>query len=89
VRNSAIMQASLVEHITPLRQAVRDYAHQLSLASFGRRAALAQIVTALAEAVAFIDNFKLMMFVPFLAIPLVILVQGPRRALGNEGPASG
>jgi len=32
-------------------------------------------VTAQAEAVAFIDNFKLMMFVSFLAIPLVVLVR--------------
>jgi DHA2 family multidrug resistance protein len=68
---------------------VRDYAHHLSLATFGGRAALAQIVTAQAEAVAFIDNFKLMMFVSFLAIPLVVLVRSPRRPLGNEGPAPG
>jgi len=89
VRNSAITQAALVEHITPYRQVVRDYAHHLSLATFGGRAALAQIVTAQAEAVAFIDNFKLMMFVSFLAIPLVVLVRSPRRPLGNEGPAPG
>jgi DHA2 family multidrug resistance protein len=44
-------------------------------------------VTAQAEAVAFIDNFKLMMFVSFLAIPLVLLVQRPRRPRGNEAPA--
>src|SRR3982074_1020806 len=89
VRNSAITQAALVEHITPYRQVVRDYAHHLSLATFGGRAALAQIVTAQAEAVAFIDNFKLMMFVSFLAIPLVVLVRSPRRPPGNEGPALG
>jgi DHA2 family multidrug resistance protein len=89
VRNSAITQAALVEHITPYRQVVRDYAHHLSLATFGGRAALTQIVTAQAESVAFIDNFKLMMFVSFLAIPLVVLVRSPRRPLGNEGPAPG
>ena len=44
-------------------------------------------VTAQAEAVAFIDNFKLMMFVSFLAIPLVILVQRPRRTAGRAAPA--
>jgi DHA2 family multidrug resistance protein len=87
VRNSATEQSALVEHITPYRQVVRDFAHQLSLASLTGRAALAQIVTQQAEAVAFIDNFKLMMFVSFLAIPLVILVQRPRR-LDNKVPAS-
>jgi DHA2 family multidrug resistance protein len=87
VRNSATEQSALVEHITPYRQVVRDFAHQLSLASLTGRATLAQIVTQQAEAVAFIDNFKLMMFVSFLAIPLVILVQRPRR-LDNKVPAS-
>jgi DHA2 family multidrug resistance protein len=87
VRNSATEQAALVEHITPYRQVVRDYAHQLNLATFGGRAVLAQTVTAQAEAVAFIDNFKLMMYVSLLAIPLVILVQRPRRPLGKEAPA--
>jgi len=53
-----------------------------------RRVALAQTVTVQAQAIAFIDNFKLMMFVSFLAIPLVILVQRPRRPLGNAGPIS-
>jgi len=43
------------------------------------------MVTLQAEAVAFIGNFKLMMFVSFLAIPLVILVQrGPH---GDKNPA--
>src|SRR6202049_545123 len=78
VRNSATEQATLVEHITPYRQVVRDFAHQFNLATLGGRAALAQMVTAQADAVAFIDNFKLMMFLSFLAIPLVILVQRPR-----------
>jgi MFS transporter, DHA2 family, multidrug resistance protein len=88
VRNTAITQSALVEHITPYRQVVRDYAHQLNIVTLSGRAALAQIVTAQAEAVAFIDNFKLMMFVAFLAIPLVILVQRPSRQLGNQGPVS-
>jgi DHA2 family multidrug resistance protein len=87
VRNSTTEQAALVEHITPYKQVVRDYAHQLNLATFGGRAALAQTVTAQAEAVAFIDNFKLMMYVSLLAIPLVILVQRPRRPPGNQAPA--
>jgi MFS transporter, DHA2 family, multidrug resistance protein len=86
VRNSATEQSALVEHITPYRQVVRDYAHELNLATLTGRAALAQIVTAQAEAVAFIDNCKLMMFVSFLAIPLVVLVQRPRQALGDKAP---
>jgi DHA2 family multidrug resistance protein len=84
VRNSTITQAALVEHITPYSQVVRDYAHQLNLATLGGRAALTQMVTMQAEAVAFIDNFKLMMFVSFLAIPLVILVQ--RAPHGDKNP---
>ena len=87
VRNSAVTQAGLVEHVTPFRQVIRDHAQQLGLAIPGGRAALAQLVTAQAEAVAFIDNFKLMMFVSLLAIPLVMLVQRPRRPPGKEDQA--
>ena len=78
VHNAATEQATLVEHVTPYRQVVRDFAHRLGLASLSGRAALAQIVTEQAQAVAFIDNFKLMMFVSFLTIPLVVLVRRPR-----------
>jgi DHA2 family multidrug resistance protein len=83
VRNSAVAQSTLVEHVTPYRQVVRDYAHHINLAAINGRAALAQIVTAQAEAIAFIDNFELMMIVCFLSIPLVALVQRPRRARGD------
>jgi len=86
-RNSAVTQAGLVEHVTPFRQVIRDHAQQLGLAIPGGRAALAQLVTAQAETIAFIDNFKLMMFVSLLAIPLVMLVQRPRRPPGKERQA--
>jgi MFS transporter, DHA2 family, multidrug resistance protein len=46
VRDTAITQSALVEHITPYRQVVRDYAHQLNIATLSGRAALAQTVTA-------------------------------------------
>jgi len=87
VRNSAVTQAGLVEHVSPFRQVIRDHAQQLNVATVHGRAALAPLVTAQAEAVAFIDNFKLMMFVSLLAIPLAMLVQRPRRPLGKEGRA--
>jgi len=87
VRNTAITQSALVEHITPYRQVVRDYAHQLNIVTLSGRAALAQTVNAQAEAVALIDSFKLMMLVSFLAIPLVILVQRPSPQ-HNQGPVS-
>ncbi|SDR63478.1 MFS transporter, DHA2 family, multidrug resistance protein [Rhizobiales bacterium GAS113] len=87
VRNAAITQAGLVEHISPYRQVVRDHAQQLNLAARTGRAALAQLVTEQAAAVAYIDNFRLMMFVAFLAIPLVTLVQRPRQAHGGPAPA--
>ena len=86
VRNTAITQAALVEHATPYRQVVRDHAHQFDFATFGGRAALAQMVTMQAESVAFIDSFKLMMIVSLLAIPLVMLVQQPRRSAWKSTP---
>jgi hypothetical protein len=41
-----------------MRKVVRDYALELNLATLSGRAALAQIVTAQAEAIAFIDKFQ-------------------------------
>jgi MFS transporter, DHA2 family, multidrug resistance protein len=87
VRNSAITQAGLVEHVTPYRQLIRDHAQHFGLATVQGRAALTQLVSTQAEAVAFIDNFKLMMFVSLLAIPLAMLIQRPRRSPGKEGPS--
>jgi DHA2 family multidrug resistance protein len=55
-----------------------NFCPRFAFRSADARAALAQTVTAQAEAVAFIDNFKLMMYVSLLAIPLVMLVQRPR-----------
>ena len=78
VRNSAIAQSGLVEHVASYRQIVRDLPHQLDLTTLGGRAMLAQTVTEQAQAVAFIDDFKLMMLVSFLTIPLVVLVRTPR-----------
>jgi DHA2 family multidrug resistance protein len=78
IRNSAIAQSALVERVTPYRQVVHDLTDQLGLTTLSGRAALAKTVTIQAQAVAFIDNFKLMMFVCFLAIPLVLLVQRSR-----------
>jgi hypothetical protein len=43
VRNSAIAQSVLVEHVAPYRQVVRDLPRQLDLTTLGGRAALAQI----------------------------------------------
>jgi DHA2 family multidrug resistance protein len=66
---------------------IRDHAQQLGVATVHGRAALAQLVTAQAETVAFIDNFKLMMFVSLLAIPLVMLIQRLHRPPGKQGQA--
>jgi DHA2 family multidrug resistance protein len=88
IRNSAMAQTALVEHITPYREVVHYVSRQFDLATLGGRAAFAQTVTAQAQAIAFVDNLKLMMFVSFLAIPLMILVQRPRRSTGDQGSAS-
>jgi len=79
VRNAAISQAGLVEHVSPYRQFVRDHIQQLHLAARSGRGALAQLVTGQAEAIAYIDNFKLLMIVAFLSIPIVMLVQRGRQ----------
>ena len=45
VRNSATAQSTLVEHITPYRRVVRDYALELNLATLSGRAVFGMILT--------------------------------------------
>jgi len=63
VRNSAVTQAGLVEHVTPFRQVIRDHAQQLGLGHPRRARRACPACDRAGGTVAFIDNFKLMMFV--------------------------
>jgi len=73
------MHSSLAAHITPYNLDARDPALATQLASHSAAVALNGEVTRQAGMIAYIDDFKLMMIVALLAIPLLLLVRVPKR----------
>jgi DHA2 family multidrug resistance protein len=73
-RNTITAHANLTEHVTLYSRALQLYSPLLDLQSPSGRAAVDNLVTRQAAAVAYIDNFHLMMLVALAAIPLVLLL---------------
>jgi DHA2 family multidrug resistance protein len=87
-RNTQIMHASLVEHITPLNEALRQpgVSQAWSLATHAGRAALNAEVTRQATIIAYANDFKMMMIISLAALPLILLL-GSARSQGAPADA--
>ena len=79
-RYSTMMHASIAENINPFRGAVR--ALHPSLTSATARASIDLLVTEQAAAIAYANDFLLMMYATLLLIPLVLLLRGRPAAAG-------
>ena len=85
VRNTQTAHASLSEHVTPFSPIVRDRLTH-GLPGTPGLSALNATVTQQSSMIAYIDNFKFMMWLAILAIPLVLLLRpGSSR---TDGPAA-
>jgi DHA2 family multidrug resistance protein len=73
-RNTEIVHATLVGHLTPYSALIRDQIPQ-GIANVRQLAALNAQVTQQAAMVAYDDNFKLMMWLALAAIPAVLLLR--------------
>jgi DHA2 family multidrug resistance protein len=73
-RNTEIVHATLVGHITPYSALIREQMPQ-GIANVRQLAALNAQVTQQAAMVAYDDNFKLMMWLALAAIPAVLLLR--------------
>ena len=78
--NTQIVHARLIEHLRPDNPLAQPpfLTSQFSLSEPSGLAALNHEVTRQASMVAYIDDFKLMMFVSLASIPLVLLLRRPR-----------
>jgi DHA2 family multidrug resistance protein len=85
-RNSQIVHAELAGHVTPYNDPLNAPAtsHIWNMATVAGRAALNAEVTKQATVVAYADDFKLMMIVALMALPLVFLLKRPRRGRGRR-----
>jgi MFS transporter, DHA2 family, multidrug resistance protein len=76
-RNTQVMHAELVEHVTPFNDALQNggASRIWDLATAAGRIALNAEITRQATIIAFNDDFKLMMIVALAALPLVLLLR--------------
>lgn len=83
-RNTQIMHAQLVEHVTPFNGALREpgVSTLWSLGSEAGRLALNTEITRQANSIAYGNDFKLMMMMALIAMPFVFLL---RRAQSSGG----
>ena len=80
-QNTQINHATLAAHATPFNPMFRA-PHLPELWSLGSQAgmmALNQEITQQAAAIAYVDDFRLMMYLMLLAIPMLLLLRSPRR----------
>ncbi len=84
-RNTQLVHAELAGHVTPFNDALAlpATARIWNMATTAGRAALNAEVTRQAAIVAYADDFKLMMVVALLALPLVFLLR-PAKARAGE-----
>ncbi len=87
-RNIQVNHAVLAEHVTPFRAALADLPAAWDPATTTGLAALNAEVTRQAGAIAYIDDFKLMMIVVLLTIPLVGLIRRPPPRGASSAPAA-
>jgi DHA2 family multidrug resistance protein len=89
-RNTDIVHSGLVQHIRPDNpmahppyvSSAMNFASQKGLALFDA------LATQQAAMVAYIDDFRLMLWITLLAIPMLLLMRPPRRAQGTKAKAA-
>jgi DHA2 family multidrug resistance protein len=86
-RNIQINHASLAQDITPYNQALQHHAGLLPMTSDSGLAALDRLVNFQASMISYLDDFKFMMIVCLLALPLLLLMRAARRPAGNPAIA--
>jgi DHA2 family multidrug resistance protein len=86
IRNQQINHATISTHVTAVNHAFDSSSilHAWSPWTAGGRAALDQVIQMQAAIVSYIDDFKLMMILSLVAMPLVLLLRRAPSAGGND-----
>ncbi|MGH7033242.1 MAG: DHA2 family efflux MFS transporter permease subunit [Stellaceae bacterium] len=84
-RNIQINHASLAQDVTPYNRALQHHAALLPMTGDGGLAALDRMVNFQAAMISYLDDFKFMMIICLLALPLLLLMRSARKPGG--GPA--
>lgn len=83
---TTMMHARLTESVTPFNQALQmpDVSSTIDLATETGKAMLDMIVTQQATLIAYLNDFKLLMFMTFGMIPLIFIIGKSRRPTGEK-----
>lgn len=74
-RNSDIMHSDLASHISPYSRGVQDLGSVIDLHTEKGKAIVNELVNAQAQNIGYEDNFRLMMYLAILSMPLVFLLR--------------
>jgi len=85
---TTVMHARIVESVTPFNDALQmpDVAVNLNVNTDTGRALLDQIVTQQAAMIAYLNDFKLLMILTLMMVPLVLLISTAQKAPGAAEP---
>jgi DHA2 family multidrug resistance protein len=86
IRNNQVNHATIASHVTAFNHAFDNSTvrHALSPWTASGRAALDQVIQTQASIISYIDDFKLMMILPLVAIPLVLLLRSASTSAEND-----
>jgi DHA2 family multidrug resistance protein len=89
VRNTQVNHAEIAAHVTPFNRALQSGAaeHFWNLGHLTGRAALDAVINRQAAAIAYYDDFRLLMYVALAAIPLVFMLRPFQRYQIDRAPA--
>jgi DHA2 family multidrug resistance protein len=80
IRNAQIVHARLVEGVRPDSPAVRSVMPALDFSNAASLAAMNGEVTRQATMVSYVDGFWFLLMITLCAMPLILLMRGPRKA---------
>jgi DHA2 family multidrug resistance protein len=86
ISNTQTMHATLAEHISPFNMANRNPHVAAQMATHDGVAGLNAALTGQANMVAYIDDFKMMLIMTVLAMPLLLLVRAPKKGKAEDAP---
>jgi DHA2 family multidrug resistance protein len=90
VSNTQVVHSELVQHVTPWNAVLQQPwpSAMYNMATAAGRGALDAVIGREAAIIAYLDDFKLMMLIALLAMPLVLLLRRPRGAGGGHAAAA-
>jgi MFS transporter, DHA2 family, multidrug resistance protein len=86
IRNDQVNHATIARHVTAFNHAFDNSTVRLALSPWtaSGRAALDQVIQTQASIISYIDDFKLMMILPLVAIPLILLLKHTPISADND-----